>query len=63
MIPNLKLKLFFIGGGANDGHVVKTLLEKDKFPNNLTTDFDGNVYVTYRERQEIGVWTTDLQQC
>ena len=54
-------KIIFLD--AKDGHVVKTLLEKDKFPYNLTADFEGNVYVTYRERQEISVWTTDLQQC
>lgn len=54
-------KIIFLD--ANDGHVVKTLLDKDKFPYNLTADFDGNVYVTYRERQEICVWTTDLQHC
>lgn len=56
-----KKKIVFLD--ASDGHVVKTIYEKANLPYNLTADFDGNVYVSYREREEICFWTTDLQQC
>ena len=41
-------KIIFLD--ANDGHVVKTLLEKDKFPNNLSffIDFALNLIASSR---------------
>ena len=46
---------------AATGKHLKTVEVEDKFPQGLTTDKEGNIYVCYWSTNEICVWTPDLE--